>query len=197
MKIILASKSGVRKKILDNHKIKSDVIISNVDEEEVTENYGDIFVVPKAVITKESAILPGLDGKKMSKSYNNSIPLFLNSDQMRKLIMKIKTNSLGPDEPKSTENCPLFDIYQAISRPHESLIFKEKLEKGMAWSDAKEELSAYIEDLFSGPRKEYLKLIDDQNYLGSLLSEGAEKARDLSSPYLQKIKNAVGIGSLI
>ena len=67
----------------------------------------------------------------------------------------------------------------------------------MAWSDAKEELSAYIEDLFSGPRKEYLKLIDDQNYLGSLLSEGAEKARDLSSPYLQKIKNAVGIGSLI
>ena len=160
-------------------------------------HYGDIFVVPKAVITKESAILPGLDGKKMSKSYNNSIPLFLNSDQMRKLIMKIKTNSLGPDEPKSTENCPLFDIYQAISRPHESLIFKEKLEKGMAWSDAKEELSAYIEDLFSGPRKEYLKLIDDQNYLGSLLSEGAEKARDLSSPYLQKIKNAVGIGSLI
>ena len=66
-------------------------------------HYGDIFVVPKAVITKESAILPGLDGKKMSKSYNNSIPLFLNSDQMRKLIMKIKTNSLGPDEPKSTE----------------------------------------------------------------------------------------------
>ena len=160
-------------------------------------HYGDIFVVPKAVIAKETPILSGLDGRKMSKSYNNSIPLFLSSNDLRKLIMKIKTNSLGPDEPKSTEHCPLFDIYQAISKPQESLIFKEKLEKGLAWSDAKEELSAYIEDLFSEPRKEYLKLIDDQNYLGSLLSEGAEKARDLSSPYLQKIKSAVGIGSLI
>ena len=68
-------------------------------------HYGDIFVVPKALITKESATLPGLDGRKMSKSYNNSIPLFLSSDQMRKSIMKIKTNSLGPDEPKSTEDC--------------------------------------------------------------------------------------------
>ena len=160
-------------------------------------HYGDIFVIPKALITKESATLPGLDGRKMSKSYNNSIPLFLNSDQMRKSIMKIKTNSLGPDEPKSTEDCSLFNIYQAISKPEESLMFKEQLEKGMAWSDAKEELFIYIEDLFSGPREEYLKLIDDQAYLGSLLSEGAEKARDLSYPYLQKIKSAVGIGSLI
>ena len=160
-------------------------------------HYGDIFVVPKALITKESATLPGLDGRKMSKSYNNSIPLFLSSDQMRKSIMKIKTNSLGPDEPKSTEDCSLFDIYQAISKPEESLMFKEKLEEGMAWSDTKEELFIYIEDLFSGPREEYLKLIDDQAYLGSLLSEGAEKARDLSYPYLQKIKSAVGIGSLV
>ena len=112
-------------------------------------HYGDIFVVPKALITKESAILPGLDGRKMSKSYNNSIPLFLSSDQMRKLIMKIKTNSLGPDEPKSTEDCPLFDIYQAISKPEESLMFKEQLEKGMAWSDAKEELFICISKIFS------------------------------------------------
>ena len=160
-------------------------------------HYGDIFVVPKAVITKESAILPGLDGKKMSKSYDNSIPLFMSSDQLRKLIMKIKTNSLGPNEPKSTEDCPLFDIFQAISKPEESLVFKEQLAKGMAWSDAKEELFVYIENLFSEPRKEYLKLIEDQAYLGSLLSKGAEKARDLSSPYLQKIKSVVGIGSLI
>ena len=160
-------------------------------------HYGDIFVVPEAVITKESAILPGLDGRKMSKSYNNSIPLFLSTDQMRKLIMKIKTNSLGPDEPKSTKDCPLFDIYQAISKPEESLVYKEQLAKGMAWGDAKEELFVYIEDLFSRPREEYLKLIEDHTYLGSLLSEGAEKARDLSYPYMQKIKSAVGIESLI
>ena len=160
-------------------------------------HYGDIFVVPQAIIAKESAILPGLDGRKMSKSYNNSIPLFLGSNELRKLIMKIKTNSLEPGEPKSTEACTVYDIYQAISKPQEALLFKEQLEQGMAWGDAKEELFVYIEDLFSGPKEEYLKLIDDQTYLESVLSAGAEKARDLSSPYLKKIKTVVGIGSLI
>ena len=160
-------------------------------------HYGDVFVMPKALIAKETAILPGLDGRKMSKSYNNSIPMFLNRDHIRKLIMKIKTNSLGPDEPKSTKDCALFDIYQAIAKPEESILYKEKLEKGMAWSDAKEELIVYIEDLFSEPREEYSKLIEDQTYLSSLLSEGADKARDFSSPYLQKIKTAVGLGDLI
>ena len=160
-------------------------------------HYGDIFVMPKAVIAKESAMLSGLDGRKMSKSYNNSIPLFLDSNDLRKLIMKIKTNSLEPGEPKSTEDCTLFDIYQAIAKPEESLLFKKQLEQGMSWGDAKEELFVYIDDLFSGPKEEYLKLIDDQSYLESVLSIGAEKARDLSSPYLQKIKSAVGVGSLI
>ena len=160
-------------------------------------HYGDIFVVPKAVISKESSILPGLDGRKMSKSYNNSIPLFLDSKKLKKLIMKIKTNSLGPSEPKSTEECALFDIYQAISKPEESLLFKAKLEQGMAWSDAKEELFVYIEELFTKPKEEYLKLIEDQAYLESLLSIGAEKARDISSSYLKEIKVAVGIGSLV
>ena len=160
-------------------------------------HYGDIFVVPQAIIAKESAILPGLDGRKMSKSYNNSIPLFLGSNELRKLIMKIKTNSLEPGEPKSTEACTLFDIYHAISKPEESLLFKEQLEQGMAWGAAKEELFVYIEDLFSGPKEEYLKLIDDQTYLESVLSAGAEKARDLSSSYLKKIKTVVGIGSLV
>jgi len=160
-------------------------------------HYGEIFVIPKAVIAKESPILSGLDGRKMSKSYNNSIPLFLASNDLRKLIMKIKTNSLEPGEPKSTEDCTLFDIYQAIAKPKESFLFKRQLEQGMSWGDAKEELFVYIDDLFSGPKKEYLKLIDDQIYLESVLSKGAEKARDLSSPYLQEIKSAIGIGSLI
>ena len=160
-------------------------------------HYGDIFVVPKAVIAKETPILSGLDGRKMSKSYNNSIPLFLSSNDLRKLIMKIKTNSLEPGEPKSTEDCTLFDIYKAIAKPEESFLFKRQLEEGMSWGDAKEKLFVYIDDLFSGPKEEYLKLIDDQVYLQSVLSIGAEKARDLSFPYLQEIKSAIGIGSLI
>ena len=111
--------------------------------------------------------------------------------------MKIKTNSLEPGEPKSTEDCTLFDIYKAIAKPEESFLFKRQLEEGMSWGDAKEKLFVYIDDLFSGPKEEYLKLIDDQVYLQSVLSIGAEKARDLSFPYLQEIKSAIGIGSLI
>ena len=93
-------------------------------------HYGDIFVVPEAIIAKESATLPGLDGRKMSKSYNNSVPLFLGSNELRKLIMKIKTNSLEPGEPKSTEACTLFEIYQAISKPEESLLFERTIRTG-------------------------------------------------------------------
>lgn len=79
--------------------------------------FGDTFVLPEAVIGENTAVLSGLDGRKMSKSYNNTIPLFVPEKKLRKLIMKIKTNSLGPDEPKDPEGCTLFEIYQAFATP--------------------------------------------------------------------------------
>ena len=81
--------------------------------------YGETFVLPEAVTSESTAVLQGLDGRKMSKSYNNTIPLFLPAKQLRKLIMKIKTNSQGPDEPKDPESCTLFQVYRAFAKPEE------------------------------------------------------------------------------
>ena len=113
--------------------------------------YGDIFIIPEPVISEESSILPGLDGRKMSKSYNNTIPLFLPSKKLRKLIMKVKTNSLEPGEPKSTEDCALFEIYKGVASKQEALAFKKNLKK--AWLGAKQ-------------KKNYLSI--SINYLPSL-----------------------------
>jgi len=159
-------------------------------------HYGDIFIIPKPVISEESSILSGLDGRKMSKSYKNTIPLFLPSKKLRKLVMKIKTNSLEPGEPKSTEDCALFDIYKGVASKKEALAFKKKLEEGMAWGEAKEELFTYIDQLFAKPREDYLRLTQEPMYLQKLLTEGADKAREISLPYIKEIKEAVGIKSL-
>ena len=87
-------------------------------------HYGEIFVLPEAVIGEDTAVLKGLDGRKMSKSYNNTIPLFAAEKKLRKLIMKIKTNSLEPGEPKDTEGSTLFDIYKAFATPQRRLMSK-------------------------------------------------------------------------
>ena len=95
-------------------------------------HYGEIFVIPEGVIDNESSILPGLDGRKMSKSYGNIIPLFSDSKSLRKHVMKIKTNSLEPGEPKSTEDCLLFDIYKSFASESEIYSMKQGLKDGMS-----------------------------------------------------------------
>ncbi|MBT5217271.1 MAG: tryptophan--tRNA ligase [Gammaproteobacteria bacterium] len=159
-------------------------------------HYGDLFIIPESVISEESSLLPGLDGRKMSKSYQNTIPLFLSSKKLRKLIMKIKTNSLKPGEPKSTKDCVLFDIFKGIASEEDALTFKKKLKEGIAWGEAKEETFAYIDALFIKPREEYMRLMQEPMYLQSLLTQGADKAREISLPYIKDIKEAVGIRSL-
>ena len=159
-------------------------------------HYGDLFIIPESVISEESSLLPGLDGRKMSKSYQNTIPLFLSSKKLRKLIMKIKTNSLKPGEPKSTKDCVLFDIFKGIASEEDTLTFKKKLKEGIAWGEAKEETFAYIDALFIKPREEYMRLMQEPMYLQSLLTQGADKAREISLPYIKDIKEAVGIRSL-
>ena len=159
-------------------------------------HYGDLFIIPESVISEESSLLRGLDGRKMSKSYQNTIPLFLSSKKLRKLIMKIKTNSLKPGEPKSTKDCVLFDIFKGIASEEDTLTFKKKLKEGIAWGEAKEETFAYIDALFIKPREEYMRLMQEPMYLQSLLTQGADKAREISLPYIKDIKEAVGIRSL-
>ena len=160
-------------------------------------NFGDILVIPEAVIGKNTAILSGLDGRKMSKSYDNTIPLFAEEDQLRKLVMKIKTNSLEPGQPKETSDSTLFDIYSAFATSDEISVMEKQYEEGISWGEMKNILFEYLNEHLKSYRKDYQQLINDPVEVERELRKGAEKAREISAPFLDQIRSAVGIRTLI
>jgi len=159
-------------------------------------HYGETFVLPDAIIGENTAVLKGLDGRKMSKSYNNAIPLFVDEKRLRKLIMKIKTNSLEPGEPKDTGDSTLFDMYQAFATPGETANIAERYAEGIAWGEMKQLLFEYINDHIKPARAEYERLIADPAIVEAELKKGAMRAREIAVPYLTKIRDAIGIRSL-
>ena len=158
--------------------------------------YGELFVLPEAVVDDKVAVLAGLDGRKMSKSYNNTIPLFESSKKLRKLIMKIKTNSLEPGEPKDPDDCTLFDIYKAFADPADIEAYRQKLLEGMGWGDAKQALFEYLDAHLTEPRAEYERLVADPAHVEAVLRKGAERAREHSSALMARVRGAVGIAPL-
>ena len=159
-------------------------------------HYGDVLVLPEAVIGDTTAVLAGLDGRKMSKSYNNAIPLFAPEKQLRKLIMKIKTNSLEPGEPKDTEDSTLFDMFQAFASEDETADVAKRYADGIAWGEMKQVLFEYINDQIKPAREEYDRLMADPAVVEAELRKGADKAREFASAYLAEIRDAIGIRSL-
>lgn len=159
-------------------------------------HFGDVLVLPEPVIDDATAVLAGLDGRKMSKSYNNTIPLFEPEKKLRKLIMKIKTNSLEPGEPKDPESSTLFDIYRAFASAQETAEIETLYAEGIAWGAMKQKLFEYINDHLSPARAEYDRLIADPTIVEAQLRSGAEKAREFSVPYMAEIRNAIGIRKL-
>jgi tryptophanyl-tRNA synthetase len=159
-------------------------------------HYGDLFAIPEAVISDDTAVLQGLDGRKMSKSYDNTIPLFADEKRLRKLIMKIKTNSLEPGEPKATEDSTLFQIYKAFASASETAEIEKRYAEGIAWGEMKQELFEYINERIRPARREYQRLLDDPAIVEQELLHGAEKAREISVPFLDEIRRAVGIRPL-
>ncbi len=158
--------------------------------------YGEHFILPEAVVDEKTAVLAGLDGRKMSKSYNNTIPLFEPEKKFRKLIMKIKTNSLGPDEPKDPDTCTLFAIYQAFAKPDEIKEMRKRYREGIAWGKMKQELFEYLNETLKKPREKYKELIKSPGDIDSILKKGALKAREYSVPFIEKIRKSIGIQSL-
>ena len=159
-------------------------------------HYGDVLVLPEPEIDEHTGVLSGLDGRKMSKSYNNTIPLFAPEKSLRKLIMKIKTNSLEPGEPKATEGSTIFDIYKAFATPGETAEVEKLYADGIAWGQMKQTLFEYINDHIKPAREEYERLIADPAIVEAELVKGAEKARAISAPYMAQIRAAVGIRKL-
>jgi len=158
-------------------------------------HYGDIFTIPSPQINKESGVIPGLDGNKMSKSYNNVIPVFKTKDEFRKSVMRIKTNSLKPGEPKETESCSIFKIFKSFANEKEISDFQFEYSEGIAWGEAKERLFDLLLDRLEPYRKEYKRIIMDKGEIEKILQEGASKAHEVSSPLILEIRRAVGIKS--
>ena len=158
--------------------------------------YGDTFALPEAVIEKSGMILPGLDGRKMSKSYGNTIPLFEAEKKFRKLINKIKTNSLEPGEPKDPETCNLFAIFSAFSTEAQQADLRQQYANGIGWGDAKKFLFEFLNEELKDKREEYNRLMADPGELDRVLNLGAEKARAVATPFLADIRNKIGIGPI-
>lgn len=158
--------------------------------------YGEHFVLPEAIVSGNAATLPGLDGRKMSKSYNNTIPLFEPEKKLRKSINKIKTNSLEPGQPKDTEDCTLFAIYQAFATAQEVTEIRRRYAEGIGWGEMKQVLFDKINDEITPARERYEALLQAPEHIERQLQEGAEKARDISQPFIRSLREAVGISRL-
>ncbi len=158
--------------------------------------YGEHFVLPEAQIEESVATLPGLDGRKMSKSYDNTIPLFAPREQLKKLIAGIKTDSRAPGEPKDTEGSALFQIYQAFATPAETAQLRQAYADGIAWAEAKTILFERIDHEVAPMRAAYESLIHNPERLETLLQIGATKARKIATPFTTRLRHAVGLRDL-
>lgn len=155
--------------------------------------FGEHFVLPSAKVDENTSILPGLDGRKMSKSYNNTIPLFLPEKQLRKTVMKIVTNSLEPGQAKDPDNSSLLEIYQAFATPEEVAAMRQAYLDGMAWGDIKQVLFEKLNAVLSEPRERYEEYMKNPAQVEKILLQGAEKARAYASPFLAKLRASVGL----
>ena len=157
----------------------------------------DFFVLPEAVVSDEVATLPGLDGRKMSKSYNNTVPLFEGGAKaLKAAVARIVTDSKGPGEPKDADASHLYMIYRAFAKPAESAAFRSELIDGLSWGEAKQRLCDRVEQELAPLRDQYAQLMAHPGRIEEILHEGANKARAIASPFIQTLREAVGLRSL-
>jgi tryptophanyl-tRNA synthetase len=158
--------------------------------------FGEHFVLPEAVIDEHVAVLPGLDGRKMSKSYNNTIPLWLPQKQLRKAIMKIVTNSLEPGQPKDTTDSALYSLYAAFASAEQRAAMQQAFAAGIAWGEAKQQTFELIDADLGAARDRYEDLISRPAFIEEILQAGAARARSFATPFMQRLRSAVGIKRL-
>jgi len=156
--------------------------------------YGkDVLVLPKARIDDNTAIIPGLDGRKMSKSYDNVIPLFAPTKKLKKIVNQIVTDSTPPEAPKDPDKSTIFEIYRAIATPEEARSLAERYHAGIGWGEAKNTLFERIEAEVEQARVRYDALMADPAKIDELLAIGAKKARPIARATLDRVRTAIGI----
>ncbi len=154
----------------------------------------DLLTIPKALVQENVAVIPGLDGRKMSKSYGNTIPLFAPEKQLRKLIMRVVTNSQGVDEPKDPDSSQIFQMYKLFATDEEQAALAHYYRAGgMGWGQAKEELFRVMNRELTPLRERFEAIMADTAVLDAVLSAGAEKAHIIARRTLERLRDAAGI----
>ena len=159
--------------------------------------YKPLLIVPEPIIHDKDNTIPGLDGKKMSKSYGNIIPLLENEKKLRRSIMKIVTNSLEPGIAKDFNDCTIYSLYKSFASDEEILELEDAYSNGIAWSDAKEILFNKINKELSPIRIKYEELKSDNDFINDLLNEGAKKARSIAKNKISQIREVIGIKEIL
>ena len=157
---------------------------------------GEFFTLPQASVDEQSALLPGTDGRKMSKSYDNAIPLFSDAAALRQAIFSIVTNSLSPGEPKSADDSSLFLLYQAFASKEETAGLRQEFSQGIAWGEAKKRVFERIDVQVAPAREQYRALMAKPQQIEELLQAGAERLRPQAQDFLGRLREAVGLRSL-
>jgi tryptophanyl-tRNA synthetase len=154
---------------------------------------GEVLKLPAAVIDKNTAIVPGRDGRKMSKSYDNAIPLFLPRDKLRKSVNSIVTDSSPPGAPKDPAASVVFKIYEQCAPREATEQLRQRYLEGISWGDAKTALFELLDQMVAGPRERYNALIAEPQRIDELLAIGRDRARALARPTLERVRAAIGI----
>ena len=170
--------------------------IANSFNHRYNDGTGDYFTLPEAAIEESVATLPGLDGRKMSKSYDNAIPMFATAKELKKLIAGIVTDSRVPGEAKEVEGSALYQIYQAFANDAETAALRQAYADGIGWADAKQVLFERVDRELSPMREHYQALMNDPGKIETILLAGAQKARTLSAPFAARLRQAVGLRDL-
>jgi tryptophanyl-tRNA synthetase len=154
--------------------------------------YGKSFMLPDGVISKEVATVIGLDGRKMSKSYNNTIPLFASEKQLKKLVNRIVTDSKGIDEKKGTDN-NVYEFYKLFANEDELSTFEQKLNSGISWGEAKQLLFEKMNERLKPMREKYEYYMNNKHIVDEILKEGAKVARPIAQETIKRVRAALGV----
>jgi len=158
------------------------------------ETYGETFHLPKELIPENVAVVPGIDGRKMSKSYGNGVNPFAKESELKKQVMAIQTDSKTLAEPKDAESSIIYQLYRLVATSEEVAEMKKRFESGnYGYGDAKKALLQKLIDVFGPMRKEYERWMADPHKLDSVLDDGAKRARAKASKMISRVRSSVGL----
>lgn len=153
----------------------------------------ELLTIPQAFFHPETGLVPGLDGRKMSKSYGNEIPLFGDPKKLRKLVMKMVTDSTPPEAPKDPKTSSIFQIYAAFATAEQAAALADRYAKGIGWGEAKQALFEVIDATLAEPRQRFDELVANPQRVEKLLETGRDRARAIAGRKMQELREAIGI----